>query len=176
MERLQSHHHPHIQPCLRYRKIPLPLSTNKLYYNMCFMSWSNDVLCWSNLITSVETQGRAQKVQGKYGPKSGMSDLFSVFKWCQKPSVIAVHCVCWFWRGFTKKRRNERSREEVRLVMGRVRELLNNRKTSDILKMFRMTWKVKTGYFHATVSSQLYLCQQGFLLARWLTGRAFLPN
>lgn len=39
------------------------------------MSWSNDTLCWSTLIVSAVTQGKAQKVQGKYGPKSGVSDL-----------------------------------------------------------------------------------------------------
>lgn len=115
---------------------------------MRFVSWSNDTLCWSTLIISAETQGRTEKVQGKYGPKSGMSDLFRVFKsgarWSQKPSVAGVCRVCWFRHGFTMKKRNERSREKVRLVMGCVRELLNNRKTLDILKVFRIISKVKT--------------------------------
>lgn len=65
--------------------------------------------------------------------------------------------------------------------MGCVRELPSNRRTSYILKTFRMTSKVKTRDIpcHSIFTAVLVpgeLCQQGFLSATWPTGRAFLPN
>lgn len=149
MQRLQSHHHPHIRACLRYQKIPQSVSINKLHCNMPFMSWSNDTLCWSTLIISAESRGRAEKVQGKYGPKSGISDLFSAFRsgarWSQEAvggwGTLCVLILAWAYKE-EKKQEGQRGGETG--GGGGVRELVKNRKTSDILKTFRIISKVKT--------------------------------
>lgn len=41
---------------------------------MRFMSWANQMLYWSSVIVPAETHSRAQKLQGKYGLKSRVSD------------------------------------------------------------------------------------------------------
>lgn len=74
-----------------------------------------------------------------------MSHSFNVFKsgasWSQKPSGVEEHSVFILTRVYTKE---VSRRGEVGLVVGSDRELLTDKKTSDILKIPRSILKMKT--------------------------------